>query len=221
MLIAEDVVVAAMGTSTKNQPGHIATQATELRNVVRRLLQGVFALTARVNPEFYGEREVVPFAAGGWARPADVELLWRIELPEGDEVIVVPSDDRKADTARPAVYRLGRTFYSAGNAADPIGGNLTFLFSSRPAVLAAITDPVDARFPDQFDGLLISDLAAYLARKDGRVDEAAAFREERDSWLKLYLAHVEHEVTNEVRRWAHGRTFHLPSLTPLLLGGAS
>jgi hypothetical protein len=220
-LIAEDIVVAAMASSTKNQPNRIATNATELLDVVRRAVQGIFALTARVNPEYYGEREDVAFNVDHWPAPADAELIWLIEDPALQEVIVVPSTDRRADEARPAVFRLGRKFYTAGNTLDPVGGLLRFYFSSRPATLAAIGDPIDARFPDQFKSLLVCETAIYLSLKDGRHDEVPGLRESRNEWLKLYVAHVEHEVVNEVRRFGHTRSFHLPSLMPLLAGGGA
>lgn len=221
-LIARNIAIAAYATSTKNQPTKIATEGAELVRVVQRAVQGAFAVAARVNPSYYGDEADVASVGQHWPRPSDAESVWRIENPAGEEVVVVPRTDLRADVARPAVYRLGNGYYPAGNALDPaLADTLTFLYSARPAGLADISSTIDERYPDELAGFLEYEVALYLALKDGRADDAAAAKLGRDHWLALYVAHLEHETVTEVRRFAHTPTFHLPSLMPLLAGGGS
>lgn len=221
-LIAQDILTSAYGYSAKTQPGRSINEAQEGRRIVQRSLQGLFAVAARVNPEYYGVDVDVDFdiAANGWLRPAVAEAVYRIERTDfGDEVIVVPRFDRQADVARPALYRRGKVYLSAGNPLDPVNETLRFCCSKVPDALAAIADPVDALYPDHFAALLELEVAMYIALKDGRMDEVAALRPQRDEWAALYIAHLEHETSNEVRRTGTLRTFQTPQLLAMLAGG--
>ena len=222
----QDIVVAALARSAKNRPGYLATNSTELTGSVYRVLRGFFAAGARINPTFYGKTASVALTAGGWPRPADCEAVFRIETPATPpvEVVVVPYDDRAAETSKPALYRLGQVYFSAGNSLDPTVGNLTFWYSKQPGVLAGLTDTLDPLWPETFNNALIIDLAMYLAIKDGRADEAQVLQPERDRWVTLYQAFLEHETMNEVRRFANVRLFNSPSmhdLTKMLAGTPS
>jgi hypothetical protein len=219
-LLTSTVVALAYGRSTKNQPGRMVNEGPEVIGVVRRAVQGLFAVGARVNPEFFSLAESVASVAGAWPRPATAESVWRIERPSGAEVIVVPRWDRQADTARPAVCRLGQRYYPAGNPGDPpTSEELTMLFAKAPAAIPTLASPIDPFFPDHFEGLLVDEVAIYLALKDGRVEEVPPLTESRNAWLALYVAFLEHETASEVRRFGATRAFTVPELTPLLAGG--
>lgn len=212
----EDIMLAAYGKSALNRPGSIASEGTELVQLLLRLQRKYFAVAARINPLFYATSVKVTIGSGVWARPATAETIFRIERNSettggtgaaGDEVAVVPFDDKKAEPGMGAVYELGQQFYSAGNAKDPTGGKLTIFFSRRPTDPTAKTDPLDTQWPDQFNDVLIFEVAAYLAEKDGRESEAANLRKELDGWATLYLAFLEHATSNERRRTALTRKF--------------
>jgi hypothetical protein len=218
---AEDIIIGAYGFSTKNRPDQIATKAAELLDLVGRALRGLFSVGALVNPEFYSKQANVAFAAGGWPRPADAELIWRIETPLAAEVVVVPRSDRAAEPGKPALYVLGQKFYGAGNALDPVAGNLAFFYSvipAKPATLATVIDPL---FPAHFDSLLMHEVAIYLALKDGRSEEVGGLVADRDKWLQLYVSFLEHETVNRVFRYGSTRTYNLPELRSLLAGATA
>lgn len=217
----QDVLTDAYAKSKKNQPGKIANEAVELLGVVNLAIRAFFIYAARVNPYYFMGRASVPFASGGWAIPVLAEAVFMIE-DSGVEVIVVPIEDTAAETARAAVYREGPKYYGAGNTLDPTSGNLDIIYSRTPADAANLGATIDAAFPLSYKELPVLEVAIYLAIKDSRDDEAKVLVGERDSWLKLYLAHLEHADMNTYRRWEN--RFNLPSVMPLsglLQGGSS
>jgi len=227
------ILTAAYAKSTKNRPGTIATESTELLQVVIRAMRGLYALAARVNPTFFATDTDVAFASPGWLRPDLAESIFRIERTAattggtgaaGDEVVVVPFDDRTAESGIGAVYRIGQTYRPAGNAPDPTGGTLKFYYSKRPSDPANLDATVDSMWTEQFNELLILEVAMYLALKDGRGDEVAALRGDRDTWARLFIAFLEHGEVNERRRFGHLRRFNTNTVIPLgqlLAGGAN
>lgn len=210
-----------MGKSLKNIPGQIATQATELLNLLNRSMEGLYAFAARVNPTYFAETASVGFAGAGWTRPAAAESIIRIETPGFVEVIVVPFDQRDAEPGKPAVWRFGQLFRSAGNANDPTSGNLTFFYAKRPTAPVALANTLDPLWAEQFNELLALEVAIYLALKDGRASEVDGLMQDRDRWVTLYAAFLEHETANERREYGQAQRFVGPSLVPLtaLLAG--
>lgn len=207
------ILDAAYGTSSKNRPGDIATEDPELVQVVQRSLRGYFSDAVEVNRSFYAKRITVPWDAGllGWVRPDEAEAIIRLELADGTEVVEVPFDDRDAEVGAgiPAVYSLGQNFYPAGNAGDPTAVSLVMFYSARPRDLTALTgDPagtIDPLWPEQFNELLIRDVAIYLAVKDGqREAEVAAHREQHTREYERYISFLGHETTTRVRNYGHG-----------------
>lgn len=217
----QDVLTDSYAKSKKNQPRKIAEEGVELLGVVNRAIRAFFIYGARVNPYFYMASAPISFASGSWLRPALAEAVFLIQ-DSGVEVVVVPIEDKQAAIASPAVYRSGQKYFSAGNPLDPTSGDLDFIFSRTPADAANLGSTIDEDFPVSYNELPILEVAIYLAIKDGRDAEAAILVGERDAWLRLYLAHLEHETMNEVRRWDF--RFNLPSVQPLgglLQGGTS
>lgn len=212
----EQIIEAALATSKKNQRGATASDTGELLPLVQRSLRGFFAEGARANRKFYGKKFDVAFSAGGWARPDEAEMIVRIEagagvtkadasaIAAGTRIVEVPFDQRRAEPGLPAIYEYGQVFYAAGNAPDPVAGTLTFFGSARPADLTALTSTLDVLWPEQFNSLLILDVARYLAIKDGnRPDEVAAFAEEYKRERDRYVAFLQHETTTEVKSYGH------------------
>lgn len=219
MATAQALIIAAYGKSGKNKGTQIATLSSELLDQFNRIVRGYFAIAARLNPVFFADSLAVAFAGGGWAFPSAAECIFRLEHPAstapGLEVVSVPFDDRAAEPSMPAVYMMGQKFFSAGNALDPVNGSLTFIFSRRPTDCGAVTDAVDAAWPDSFNELLVMDMALYLAIKDGRDADIQQNRTDRDYWLRLYAAHVEHANVTERRRKANIRRFNTNQLIPI------
>lgn len=200
-LTPNDIIEGAYAKSTKNDPDTISTDATELLGVVQRAVRRAFSLMARVNPVWIATTQTVAFAGSGWTRPATAQSILRVELETGAEVKVVPFNDRTAEASLRAVYRLGNTFYSAGNANDPTSGNLVFWFARFPVDPAGLASNIDSLFPDHFAELLMFEVALHLATKDGRSDELPGLTAERDAWEELLEEFLEHETANESRRF--------------------
>lgn len=199
MSTAAQIYELGYAKSRKNQP--VITDAdSDALAFVNRTVRAMFAVAARVNPTYFGAFDDVPFASGGWARPAGAESIFFLEHA-GDEVAVVPHWDREAETSMKAVYRLGGVFLSAGNAGDPTSGDLRFYYADTAADAATLATQIDSRWPGQYDELLALEVAIYLAIKDGRAEEIPGLIQQRDFWLRLFIAHLEHETVIERRRY--------------------
>jgi len=216
------ILEAAYAKSTKNNPGTIATESTELLQVVQRCLDGLFAIAARVNPGHFGKSSTVAGVSDSWARPDDSESIFLVrDNADASLVVVVPYDDLLAEEQLPAIYEWGQQFHPAGNAndPDPAGDSLDFFYSKRPDILALVGDPHDTLWEEQFNELVVLDVAYYLAVKDqgtdGRQAEMTTLVAERDRWANRYVAFLEHSTVGVRKRWGHINRFNSPSQVPL------
>lgn len=219
----QDILNGAYAKSLKNRPGAIASESSELLQLVIRAMRGLYAAAARINPTFFAETAVVAYAAPGWARPQNAEAIFRIEDPAQAEVVVVPFDDRRAEPGKPAVFTFGQVYRPASaGAPDPQNGNLTFWYAKRPTDPANLAATLDAMWTEQFNELLILETAIYLAAKDGRDGEIGQYKGDRDRWANLFFAFLEHETLNERRRFGQVARFNTKSMTPVwsLLAGS-
>jgi hypothetical protein len=220
----QDILDAAFATSTKNQPGTIATSGVELLEVVKRKLQGIYAFSARVNPLHFADTLDVVGAAGVWERPEAANAIIRIEDDAFVEVVVVPFDDRLAAEPEPAVYEFGGNFtLSPGQTNPPADDDtLTFWFSKRPDDPDPfdLTGLLDPDWDDGYNDLLIFELAIYLSMKDNRDTEVAMLKQERNTWAQVFASYLQHSTANEQRRFGHKRVVNVDSLLPMLTGGA-
>ena len=205
MSTVTDLIVAAFGRSARNQATDLATRSTELLAVVRRSFAAYYSLAARINPEYVGATLTIPLVAGAYLRPATVEIVWKIQTQAGAVVAVIPPDDLTMEPGVPAVYRLGRAYYPAGRANDPTPP-LTFYCAIRAPVLTAVTDALPLSWDEQFNDLVILDLAQYLALKDARPDELPALAAEHAAWVTLFTNFLRHETTAMRRRWGQPGT---------------
>lgn len=211
MPIPREYLEAAYAKSTKNQPDELATEDTELLKVFIRAMRGLYSAAARVNPTFFAESASVAQAADSYPRPATAESVWRLEMPDGTKVNVVPFDDRSAASA-PSVYRFGQAYHPVAGIASE---DLTAFYAIRPLAPADLDTAIDPTWPESYDELLVGELALYLALKDGREEELAGLRADRDRWLSLFFAFLEHETTGEIRRYETPRFTHSEAIIPL------
>ena len=220
----QDVLDGAYGTSTKNQPGTIATEGVELLEVVQRKLNGLYAFAGRVNPIHFSATEDVTGVASEWERPDAANAIFRIENDAGLEVAVVPFDDRLAAEPKPSVYEFSGQFIADPTQTNPPGAtdDLTFWFSKRPdrPTPDDLTGVLDPDWDDAYTDLLIFEVAVYLSLKDNRMDEVAMLKAERNQWARLFAAYLEHSTSNVRRRFGHRKVVDVETLLPLLTGGA-
>lgn len=219
---------SAYAYSMKNNPGQIATESTELLQLVIRTIRKFYSIAARVNPIYFAESAVVtaPGGVAPWVRPEGAESIFRLETSGGAEIVLVPHFDREAESGLAAVYQMGKSFYEAGNAndPDPTTDSIRFWYSRRPDDPATITSTIDSQWEEAHNALLILEIAAYLALKDKRTEEVQFLAAQRDEALRLFIMYLEHETVGVRNRWGHIRTFNTQSLVPLndlLIGGTT
>lgn len=230
MATVSDITTAALARNRRNQPGIIATN-TELLNAFRRIWPTFWVIAARVNPAFFGAREELePDAESdptGWLRPSNAELIYRLEFADGaragEEITVVPLDERDAEPTRAAVYEWGQVYYPAGNDDDPaLTDEIRAWYSKLPEDVDALSDELDSLWPGHFDELLVLELALLLATKDERLEEIPGLRSDRDVWLRRFIAHLEHTTVGVTRSTGQSQRFQGPTIVPLnelLIGG--
>src|SRR5690606_33950928 len=166
----QDIIEAAYAKSKFNIPGTIASDS-ELLELVGRSLRGLYSFAARINPYFFGKTQDVTFSAPGWDMPDDAEHIFRIEsaggsgpnVPAGTQVWIVRFEDPKANGPTPSVYFFGGVFQPAGNPPDPnTATHLRFYYSKRPDMPTSLSSPLDPLWREQFNELLILEVAIYL-----------------------------------------------------------
>lgn len=223
MATVQDILEMAYAKSMQNNPGIIATESVELLGVVQRMLDGCFAVAARVNPIMFAEQATVAPVGAAWARPATAESIFLIEkaAPAGEVVAVVPYDDQSAESALPSIYEYGQAFYTARGMTDPddVTDSLVFYYARRPDILTAVTDEIDAMWPPQFNELLALHVAKYLATKDsnteGRTQELTVLQGEIQAWANRYVAFLEHATSNTRKRHSHMKRINTYSYIPI------
>lgn len=220
----QDILNGAYGTSTKNQPSTIATEATELLAVVKRKLAGIYAFAARINPIHFSDSLDVAGVGSQWERPEAANAIFRIEDASFAEVVVVPFDDRLAAEPQIALYEFGGLFTASPGQTNPPGATdtLTFWFSKRPEDPNPddLTGVLDPDWDDAYSDLLIFELAIYLALKDGRSGELEMLKAERNQWAQVFASYLQHSTANLQRRFGHQKIVDVETLLPMLTGGA-
>lgn len=192
MSTPRDLVTQALGLSYLNQPV-TANQENELRLVVTRaLLKHWMAGVAAHPTRFKKFLTVTPvtsvYAMGAWALPPDAARVLGLTTAAGAPVLVTEPEE---DGHWAGVARVGRVqegYVAVDAVTGPVAPTqLVCYYARKPALPASLDDPLDALWPSAADGLLVVEVALYLAQKDGRADEVAALAAERDRWAALYL----------------------------------
>lgn len=211
-----DIITSALGYSTKNRPEWATSKETQLFDTLMRAMRGLYLVAASVNPSRFGKSAAVNYAAG-WTTPADCNSIYYIENGNGDEVIVVPVEQKQADRSRPAIYQEGVKFFGAGNTIDPSGGALTFHYAMKATKPANVNTDFSAEWNTDFDALLTVESAIYMAVQDGRADEAGAWVGSRDSWVKQFVGWLEMETVPRVFGYGASRNYNVNDLIKTLL----
>lgn len=213
---AKDLIEAAWGRSTANDPISLATRK-ELIGALQRKLKQVYSLAIRRNPFYFAKSSNVVGAASKYAVPTDAEAVIAIEDATGGRVHIVPFFDKKGEQP-PRVYRLGRDYISVGEASDPgAADTLTFVYGYLHADLdpeAAWDDAantLEADWPEQFNDIMVVDLAQYLAIKDGVRGDLNALAHEEEKIMAVFEDHLDHAYQGTVARFGHSRSIVNPT----------
>ncbi len=217
----EEIITNAHGYSSKSRPDQIATKQGELLALASRAVRALFAVAARANPEYWGQSENTNYFAPGWARPANAQTVYKItRTSDNVKVAIVPFDDQLAERALPAVFFYGRGYRIAQSPLGPTDTDqLTIWYARMPEKPSALTDIIDAQWEESFDNFLTLEVAIYLALKDGRMDEVATLRPDRDKEAQLFLDFMANANVGLVSRFGQPRRITVPTIMPLLAGG--
>lgn len=196
-----------------------AASEAEMLGVLTRLFYGYYADASDQNPAVFAKKAVVAWDVGGfWNMPSDQDILYMLTA-NGIPIVVVPFQDTGAEPSVGAVYRLASKYYPAGNANDPSNVPLVFTYQPVPAAFAAINDSAPSDWPEQFDEMVITDLATYLAEKDGRPQDAQAMAGEASKWRALYRRWLVLADVNTVRRFSVPQQVPTPQVQPIGVAG--
>lgn len=212
MATAQELITDALSHSSANRPDVLATQATELLGQLNIEVGRVFAFARDVDPTYIAAITTVALTGNGWPFPANCYTVTRLEgtgnpaqgggtVPSGAEVTIVPYDDRALEAGSPSVYEYGQVFYSAGNDGDPVSGDLRVFFARTPTEATGLGSTVDTPWPSEFTHIIVLGLAAYLAQKDGRTEEATAMGEEQSAVLGQFRQHIRSRVASTRQRF--------------------
>lgn len=202
---AREVAQMAFAKSRKNVPGVTALDP-EVLQVVIRAMRGLYTYAGSLNPGVFAESADVAYDASagvlGWPRPLTAESVFHLErVDDGSRVYVVPMEDRALAIGKGSVYEWGGVFRTAIAGAEPTTARaLRMFYARRPTVPADLDAVLDALWLEQFNELLALETAIYLSLKDERADVDTLVGE-RDKWLELFDAYLEHATVGVLRRF--------------------
>jgi len=219
-----DLIQAAYATSSKNQPGVIADEATELLGVVNRSLKAFYHISIQFDPTYFGTSASVADVSSTWTEPEDVGSIFYLEQDSNQkEVVVVLIEEQNAEPDSPAVYSLGRVLIAAAGGGQVPVGNITMYYTKEAADAADLDSTLDALWDEAHNELMVQEIALYLSIKDGRTEEFSGLVSRRNAELARFVAKLEvHYQTIRtqfpLRREINSQSFVGP--TDLLAGPA-
>lgn len=211
-ITVQNVIDGGYSKSAASRPGTIAAPA-ELISRIRFCLLETFQVIARENPYMIAISAAVPFADGGWQRPANciraiglrilADTIIAPAVATGTKLTIVPYEDQGFGAGDPCLTELGQMFIPTGQAIDPSGGPLTLVFARTPTLPTTTASVIDSFFPEAFIDLLNYDIAVFLADKDKRTEDSATFTAMKSALLALVI------------QWTHGQTYELVQRFPI------
>lgn len=211
MATVQEVINIAYARNKRAQQEVDATPE-ELFRVLEEIMGRWFSAGTRVNLEWFTIEDTISYndEDRGWRRPAAAESVHLI-MDGATKVAKVPFDQKDAEPAKPAVYRLAGVYRTATSANGPgAGKSLTFFYCRRPLQIRSAEAELDPMWPAGHEALLGLELALFLSRKDNRNDDLDSLMAQRDECARWYIEFLEHEdrgtvyPTGRVREWAYG-----------------
>jgi hypothetical protein len=212
---ADDIIDAAMARCTDLGASVPTTKSVMYRRIGVRQSQ-IFSFIADANPEFLGRTAIIPLTAGQYdlatlpAPKAERVTDIRVSNPgtsglvTRERINLVTVDDVDAHLP-PRVVVRDQVIQQVEN--DLAGVVSLTLYYSRKPTATAIIGTTAMELPDQFQDLLVLDIAKQSIRKlldvepqrrDGWIDLLSA---EEKSLLSTLSAHVRHFVLGEQNRF--------------------
>lgn len=187
MTTPRDILQACLAHDAAIDVELITSHQSEIVSEIGRVLRKAMNFGIKRNPAYFGAVKNVALAVqgaiSGWKLPDDTYALYRIEaagdtkdeaatvIANGTPIEVVPFSDRAWMLGTPAVYLFGRNMIRAGNAGDPASGSLNFFYAAKPVVPTSVVTNLDERWPEDMNDLLVAEMNAWFARRDGRSPE--------------------------------------------------
>jgi hypothetical protein len=221
MSTAQEIVDSALSLSAAVRADLLTLEEAEYLRVLNKLLARWFLFGTKRNATVFATSATVAYQSlvspAGWPFPSALLSLLRVEggaattpvMAAGTEIAVTRLDDKKGMTPMAAVFPLGRTLVTAGNAGDPTAGDLTLYYAAAPTALAQIGDTLDSRWPTIFDPLLSYGVARHLAGKDARAEDLALFAAEIGEWTAYFDAWLLDQSVAPGDRFAGFRAQHV------------
>lgn len=177
-MTAEQIAVLALSRAMEHSNQVPATRSLMYHRIGQRQ-QELFALAAREAPDYFGTYATSPLDGNGEIDLLDVAdpvpALERIHLIEvsdpgahatlavGDEVSIVPLRDQDAELP-PRMTLRNRILSAVGDDLDGVA-ELKIHYSYVPASIPATGKATSLELPEQFQDLLVVDLARDLFRR--------------------------------------------------------
>jgi hypothetical protein len=223
MMLVEDICNAALARCAEFNARVPSTRSVMARRINARQQQ-LFSHIADQEPEYFGRTEEVILAANGYdlsLLSPQAERVTHVEIADegtstytaGDKVSVVPIMDQGTELPPRCTIR---DFLLEGVTDAPSGVNdldgVTSLTVHHSKRAATIDDTAQtSEMPDQFDELLVIDLAKHLMRKAPGVDAdlrklaLSSFEAEEEELMGDLDRHLEHWRYAETARHGHSQ----------------
>jgi hypothetical protein len=212
---ADEVIDAALSRCTDLGANVPAARSVSYRRIGVRQAQ-IFSRIATIHPDYLGSQATVVLTLGVYdlrGLSPKAERITYVEVADTgssglnvlDEVNICLADDRDAFLAPRATLR---DQFLRGVEGDLSGvAKVTIYYARKPLIIMATIGTTELELPEQFQDLLVVDLAKQLIRKILDVEPAR-----RDGWLQILdqeesdlLAtlddHVRNFVAAEQRRF--------------------
>ncbi len=201
----QDIVDAGLLRSRSNRPEWAANNQ-ELLNVAGRTLGLAYQLGHLLSPDrwtFSTDWLGGGVGTGEW--PFVTPPLVYIEnITLGGEVKVVSVHERTVDVGAGRIYwKSVSNLTSVALTGDPGSNDLLRFWSlawAEPTPPAA--GVLSAPWVEHFNGLLIDEVALYLAIKEGRDSEVQMFTTSRNQWLQQYISFLRMATSARASRFA-------------------
>lgn len=211
-MTVEEIAVAALARAMEHSDKVPTTRSVLYRRIGQRQ-QDLFAMAARISPDYYGvcAKASLRDGDGEWVGAADIaaiagdvppaEQITRIEILDagtstyavGDEVNIVPQGDPNV-AFPPRVTLRNRVIRQVGTDLEGVE-KLEVFYSRSPVPVTAADEDREMELPAQFQELLVVDAARDLFRRStllpNRPALVALMDAEEKPLLADYLAHVQ------------------------------